>query len=111
MDEASRAVAPRKGTTMTRMSRLRESTTGNGWVAGILAILGVGLLIVGVYFFTLHPLIYGTALGYTFLGLGALCGLGVLYHHKVLWGSLALTLILVGVILLIIHYGGFIAGF
>jgi protein-S-isoprenylcysteine O-methyltransferase Ste14 len=87
---------------------LARSQRGNVWVTGILVILGVALISVGLFFWAVHPPIWETATGYTLLGLGALTGLGVLYHHKVFWGLLSVTLATIGALVLIAHYAGYI---
>lgn len=87
--------------------RLRYSLLGNIWISGTLAILGIGLLVVGLIFWTQHPFVWATALGYTLLGLAAFAAIGIIYHHKVLWGSTAITLTAVGVVVLVGHYLGY----
>ena len=92
------------------MRNIRTNQTGAvlSIVALILAVIGLGLLIVGFYFWTLHPLIWATAIGYTLVGLGALAGIGAVYGPKWTFGTLSCLLVFVGVIILILHYAGFI---
>lgn len=89
-----------------RIARLRENARGNVWVSSVIALLGVGLLVVGLIFFLAGHTSWATPTGYVLLGLGTLAILGVVYHYKMWWGLVSLGLIAPGLIVLAGHYAG-----